>query len=223
MYTFILDSRNQKDEFVDNALKVLGHDTQRLQLYYGDVAVKGDMLNCIDLKSSGGGILELMSNVCSSDHSRLKREIQKAILYGGSLTFLCFENGIKSIDDIINYKMPVFKSTVYKTCYYDKITHKRTKKTDINASFLKKVKGGEIILLDNYPLELTKYTNNNYYTKREISHKAGDPYSRISLQTFIKALKTMTEQDHYGEGVKINFEFTTKQNCGKKILDILGL
>ena len=79
MTTFILDSRNQKDSFVEKALNDLGHKTSRdFKLSFGDVAKSTNVFNTIDLKSSGGGLIELAKNVCSKDHNRLKMEILKA-------------------------------------------------------------------------------------------------------------------------------------------------
>lgn len=219
---FLLDTRNQKDDFVEKSLKNLGHSTERATLYFGDIAIKGQLHNCIDFKSSSGGILELLKNICSKDHNRLKREIEKSIKYGGKITFLCFEEGINSIDDIINYKIPKFKTTLWKSCYYEKTTNKKTTKLQINADFNRAIKNGSIILNKKYDTALQEFTKENYYIKKEIAHIKGEPFTKIKLETFIKALKTMTKQDHYSKGIKINFEFTTKKDCGKKIIEIFN-
>ncbi len=125
MADFIVDTRNQKDDFVIKSLAKLGYTCDRLQLYYGDIARKDNILNSIDLKSSSGGLIELAKNILSKDHERIKREIKKCIAYRGKLTFLCFEPGITCIDDIANWEIPTFKSNQYITSYYSKRTNEK--------------------------------------------------------------------------------------------------
>lgn len=171
MITFILDSRNQKDSFVEKALNDLGHKTSRdFKLSFGDVAKSTNVFNTIDLKSSGGGLIELAKNVCSKDHNRLKMEILKALNKGGQITFLCFEPNIHSIDDIATWQVPTFKSSLYK-----------------NGKCL---------------------------------HKKGEKMTKVAPETLMKALKTITTQDHYAPNFKVNLEFTTKDDCGRKIVEI---
>ena len=45
--------------------------------------------------------------------------------------------------------------------------------------------------------------------------------TKVNPETLMKSIKTMTAQDHYRKGFKVDFEFATKQNCGEKILKIL--
>ena len=47
--------------------------------------------------------------------------------------------------------------------------------------------------------------------------------TKVKPETLMKAIQTMTKQDHYRVGFKVNFEFTDKQSCGHKILNILGV
>ena len=223
MTRFILDSRNQDDSFVQKALEKLGHKCDRgFKLAFGDIAENGDMFTCIDFKSSGGGLPELIRNVCSKDHERLKREIKKVADYGGRLVFLCFEPGINNFDDILAWQSPEFKSTAYKTVWYRKDTNKKVTKTQINAAFVRAWKNNELSFGGNYTQCMKNFVTNFYYYRKELAHTRGTKYTQVNMETFVKALRTMSEQDHYGKGVKIDFEFTTKENCGEKIVEIFN-
>lgn len=180
MKTIILDTRNQKDGFVESALRELGYNIVRSKLPFGDVALSTNILNCIDLKSSGGGLIELAKNICSKDHSRLKEEIKKCLEVDGNITFLCFEPKISSIEEIKNWEVPTFKNNLWKR----KITP--------------------------------------FGMKYEILHKKGEKMTKVKPETLMKAIMTMSEQDHYKKNTKINFVFTTKQDCGKIICKLLG-
>ena len=169
----ILDTRNQKDGFVEESLKALGCQILRSKLPFGDVALPTNILNCIDLKSSGGGLIELSKNICSKDHNRLKREIELCLAMNGKITFLCLEKGINKVEDIKDWIVPTFKGTLIK---------------------------------------------NN-----KCIHRKGEPMTKVKPETLMKAIQTMTKQDHYRVGFKVNFEFTDKQSCGHKILNILGV
>ena len=111
----ILDTRNQKDAFVEKSFKDLGYTIIRSKLPFGDVALPTNILNCVDLKSSGGGLIEIARNRCSKDHNRMKREIESCLNCGGKITFMCFESGMEKIEDIENWKIPCFKADLYKT------------------------------------------------------------------------------------------------------------
>jgi len=176
----ILDTRNQKDSFVQEALEKLGCKILRSKLPFGDVALSSNILNCIDLKSSSGGLLELSKNRCSRDHNRMKAEIENCISCGGNITFMCFEPGMTKIDDIASWKVPTFKGDLYK-----------------------------------------KIVKEDGSVERVLLHKKGQPMTKVNPETLMKSIKTMTSQDHYRKGFKVNFEFATKQNCGEKILKIL--
>lgn len=121
----ILDTRNQKDAFVENAFKKLGYTIIRSKLPFGDVALPTNILNCVDLKSSGGGLIEVARNRCSKDHNRMKREIESCLNCGGKITFLCFEPGMNSVEDIANWKIPFFKGDLYKSRRLDDGTYER--------------------------------------------------------------------------------------------------
>ena len=194
----IVDTRNQKDDFVVKSLQSLGYEVERDTLNFGDVAFDGARHIVVDLKSSGGGLIELARNRCSKDHDRMKREIEKCIKYNGEITFLCFEPNINCIEDIKNWQIPKFKSTAYITRYYEQNTNKPLTKALI-----------------------TKNPNIKYYTKREVRHRIGEPMTKVKPETLMKSLMTMCEQDHYAKGKKVNLLFTNKEDCGRKIIEIL--
>ncbi len=221
MADFIVDTRNQKDDFVIKSLAKLGYTCDRLQLYYGDIARKDNILNSIDLKSSSGGLIELAKNILSKDHERIKREIKKCIAYRGKLTFLCFEPGITCIDDIANWEIPTFKSNQYIISYYSKRTNEKISKILINQEFAKRVKNNKIILKGTYEQGLQDFIDKYTYVKSELVHKKGELKTKITPKTLMKAIRTMSEPNHYGEGVTINFDFTDLASCGLKILHIL--
>lgn len=222
MATFILDTRNQVDDFVERALRARGHECVRLQLYFGDVAVKGREHNAIDLKSSSGGIPELMRNVCSKDHERLRREINKCQAYGGKLTFLVFEPSVKKMEDILKYKTPTFKSTAFRVYYTNRQTGQRANVVQIRQAYDRDLKAGKVILgsLD-YEAGFANYKKTFYALNRELAHSKGEAITQVKPETLYKALKTMSEPNHYGEGSQINFEFTTKETCGEIIERLL--
>lgn len=194
----IVDTRNQKDDFVVKSLQSLGYEVVREKLNFGDVAFDNSRHIVVDLKSSGGGLIELSRNRCSHDHNRMKNEIEKCLKYNGEITFLCFEPNINSIDDIINWQVPRFKTNLWVTKYYEQETNKPLTKDIIN-----------------------KNKNIKYYSKKELLHKAGQLMTKIKPETLMKSLKTMCEPNHYMDGKKVNLEFATKENCGEKIINIL--
>jgi hypothetical protein len=183
----IVDTRNQKDDFVVKALEKLGCTVIRSKLPFGDVALATNILNCIDLKSSGGGgLIEIARNVCSKDHNRVRKEIDSCLEVNGKITFMCFEPGINNIDEVINWKVPRYKANLFK----DKPIYN--------------IKG-----------KICAY-------ERICLHKKGQLMTKVKPETLMKALKTMTEQDHYKPGTKVEFIFATKENCGELILKILN-
>ena len=181
MNTYLVDTRNQKDSFVVEGLEALGHKVIRTKLLFGDVANVNDIFNVIDLKSSGGGLIELAKNRCSGDHARMTREIQACLSVGGKITFMCFEPRVSCIDDIANWDVPTFKADLYKTV---------------------KVPGCP--------------------EQRICLHLKGQKMTQVKPETLMKSLRTMTEQDHYGEGFKVNLVFAEREHCAEKIIDILG-
>lgn len=116
---FLLDTRNQKDDFVVKSLEALGQTVVRTKLPFGDVATPTNLFNAIDLKSSGGGIIELARNRCSKDHNRMKNEILNCLSVGGKITFMCFEPNITKLEDIKNWQSPKFKGDLYKTVQHE--------------------------------------------------------------------------------------------------------
>lgn len=192
---FIVDTRNQQDDFVVKGLQKLGHTVIRSKLPFGDIALSTDILNCIDLKSSGGGLIELARNICSSDHSRLRIEIEKCLAVNGTITFLCFEPNITCVSDIVKWQVPRFKSDIWKTIYVDVQGNVFAKKDLIYHS--------------------------QYFTKHSIAHRKGDLMTQTKPETLMKAITTMSTPNHYKYGVTVNFDFATKENCAEKILEIL--
>lgn len=222
MADFILDTRNQKDDFVIKSLAKLGYSCDRLQLYFGDIARKDNILNSIDLKSCAGGLIELARNILSRDHERLKREIKKCIAYKGKLTFLCFEPNINCIEDIENWQIPTFKSNQYVKSYYSKRTGEKVSKITINQEFERRVKSNKIFLSGTYEEGLNEFIDKYTYQKSVLVHKKDEPVTKIKPEILMKAIKTMSEPNHYGVGVTIDFQFTDLERCGLKIVNILG-
>lgn len=192
---FIVDTRNQQDKFVVKGLQALGHTVIRSKLPFGDIALSTDILKCIDFKSSGGGLIELARNICSSDHSRLRIEIEKCLAVNGKITFLCFEPNITCVSDIAKWQVPRFKNDIWKTVYIGP-----------NKKAFKK---SELLI------------NTEYEIKHIIAHRKGDLMTQVKPETLMKAITTMSTPNHYKYGVTINFEFATKENCAEKILELL--
>lgn len=180
----ILDTRNQKDDFIVKAFINKGYTIVRSKLPFGDVALPTNILNCIDLKSSGGGLIEVARNRCSKDHNRMKREIESCLSVGGKITFMCFESGINCIEDIAKWQVPKFKGDLYK----------------------------KVVVKDD---------KGNETTKTICLHKKGQLMTKVNPTTLMKSIQTMTMQDHYKPGTKVEFVFATKDNCADKILEIL--
>lgn len=105
----MFDTRNQKDGFIYNKLIEQGYAVHRTKLPFGDIALATNILNAIDIKSCGGGLLELANNICSKDHGRLKREIELCGEYGGTLTFLVVNPSVACLDDVETWQPPVYR------------------------------------------------------------------------------------------------------------------
>lgn len=107
----IADTRNQVDDFAVRKIMSCGYEVRRMTLPFGDFALLDNLTCAVDIKSSGGGILELCRNVCSSDHERLRREILKCAEWNGEICFLIAnDDGIEKVEDLINWKSPCYKS-----------------------------------------------------------------------------------------------------------------
>ena len=197
----IADTRNQVDDFAVKEIEKLGYRVKRMTLPFGDFALLDNLSYAIDIKSSSGGLIELCRNVCSNDHQRLKREILKCADWQGELCFLIVnEDGITHIDQIEFWEVPTFKSDIWvdKYKYHDKwLTRKQ-------------------ILEHIHPNNLSAYER-----KKFKMHKKGDLMTRVNPKTFMKALKTMSKPNHYGNGFTIRFSFCNRENAGKKIIQIL--
>lgn len=67
--------------------------------------------------------------------------------------------------------------------------------------------------------KIPTYKNKGWKTlangKKTITHYPGQPMAQFNIETIVKIMKTM--QERYA----VLFEFTTRENCGKKIIDIL--
>jgi hypothetical protein len=105
----LFDTRNQKDGFIREPLTKFGYAVDRTKLPFGDIATANNILNAIDIKSAKNGLQELAGNICSGDHSRLKREIAKCAEYGGKLTFLVVHPYITKIDEVCKWESEVYK------------------------------------------------------------------------------------------------------------------
>lgn len=79
-------------------------DTGDYKLYDNDKIL-------IDRKS---GIMEIANNLLSHEHERFKREILRSVDMNAKLYILIEDEEITCIDEVVNFKIPVFKSTQYK-------------------------------------------------------------------------------------------------------------
>lgn len=194
----LLDTRNQKDSFVEKALKQLGYDCIRSKLPFGDVALSTNILKCVDIKASGGGLIEVANNFCSKDHARVRREILSCFQADGEITFLCFEPNMTCLEDILKWNVPRFKSDAWQTKYLIDnkwLTNKeiQAKELDITGSPFMRVK----------------------------LHSKGDPMTKLSPVTLYKVLKTITAPNRYMQGKTVKFAFTTAEKCGEDIVKFL--
>jgi len=193
------DTRNQDDAWACEQIRAQGYEVHRHTLSFGDFALSSEIRLAIDIKSSSGGIVEIARNVCSKDHNRLKREIFKCVAVHGQICFLVAGNhGITSIADLNNWVSPIYKSDIYKTEYF------------LNSDGTKIAKA-----------DLKDYGKEDYYSKRTLMHKKGELYTKVKGETLAKALATMSEPNHYADGLTVRFSFCSKENAGKKIVEIL--
>lgn len=198
MAVFIVDTRNQKDAFVVQGLLHNGHKVIRSKLPFGDVALSTNILNAIDLKSSGGGLLELSRNRFSKDRDRLRREIEIAIQYGGKITFMCFEPNMKTITDIAKWRVPVFKSDRWGMRYVHKTTGKVIAKTVLH-----------------------KYQPSEYEYKKVKIQSKGQPMTSVKPISLMKSIMAMCSENHYANNFTVGFCFATKYNCANIIESLL--
>lgn len=198
----IADTRNQQDDFVVKQLERLGYKVKRSKLPYGDFALADNMRYSVDIKSSSGGVLECAKNICSSDHRRIVEEIKECAYWHGQLCFLIAnEDNINKIEDLNNWKSPLYKSDLWVSKYLK--NDKWYTKKQVQSLL------GENESIYDLP------------TKREKLHTKGEPMTRVKGETLAKALKTMSEPNRYADGLTVRFSFCSKENAGRKIAQIL--
>jgi hypothetical protein len=160
----IADTRNQVDDFAVKSIESQGYKVKRMTLPFGDFALIDNLTCAVDIKSSGGGIVEIARNICSKDHERLKREIMKCADWGGEICFLVANNdGITKVEQLAQWKSPCYKS-------------------------------GKL---------------------------RGKPFTQVKGETLMKAIQTMSQPNYYANGLTVHFSFCSKENAGKKIIEIL--
>lgn len=100
------DTRNQIDKhkiknkwFADNGIEV-----KRTKLYVGDYTLPTNQQICVDTKET---ILECINNICSKEHARFIREIERAE-ESGIMLYILVENkdGVKEIRDLFKWQNP---------------------------------------------------------------------------------------------------------------------
>lgn len=105
MNLLICDSREKGNKKILEYFDKIGQDYIISKLDSGDYAFYKHFNALVDRKNN---LLELSGNLCkTSEHERLKREIQRAKDLGyKEFIFLIAENNIKTIDDIKNWSSP---------------------------------------------------------------------------------------------------------------------
>lgn len=88
---------------VDSGLTALGHKIVRTKLYVGDVALMYDMTTAIDLKQD---MQEVYGNIVGQQHRRFVDECIRAKENGIRLIVLVEQAGIRSVQDVANWKNP---------------------------------------------------------------------------------------------------------------------
>lgn len=101
----IVDTREKGHKKILEYFDKVGQDYIISKLEAGDYVKFKDYSTIIDKKD---GLLELCGNLCrSTEHERIKREIQKARDMGcKDFIFLIQDSKIKTIDDIKNWSSP---------------------------------------------------------------------------------------------------------------------
>lgn len=105
MNLLICDSREKGNKKILEYFDKIGQDYIISKLDSGDYAFYKRFNALVDRKNN---LLELSGNLCkTSEHERLKREIQRAKDLGyKEFIFLIAENNIKTINDIKNWSSP---------------------------------------------------------------------------------------------------------------------
>ena len=65
----IADTRNQVDDFAVRSIESQGYKVKRMTLPFGDFALIDNLTCAVDIKSSGGGIVEIARNICDRFNS----------------------------------------------------------------------------------------------------------------------------------------------------------
>lgn len=101
----IVDTREKGHKKILEYFNKIGQDYIVSKLDAGDYMLFKHFKTVIDKKD---GLLELSHNLCNtSEHERLKREIQRAKDLGcQNFIFLIQDNKIKSVEDIKNWSSP---------------------------------------------------------------------------------------------------------------------
>lgn len=101
----IVDTREKGHKKILEYFDKVGQDYIISKLDAGDYMIYKDYSTIIDKKD---GLLELSGNLCrTSEHERIKREIQRAKGLGcNNFIFLIQDSKIKSIEDIKNWSSP---------------------------------------------------------------------------------------------------------------------
>lgn len=101
----IVDTREKGNKKILEYFDKIGQDYIISKLDAGDYMVFKQFKTIIDKKD---GLLELSGNLCrTSEHERVKREIQRARDLGcENFIFLIQDNKIKTSQDIINWSSP---------------------------------------------------------------------------------------------------------------------
>ena len=108
------DSREHahKNDHILLRLKQLGYNYICSKLYVGDYTFLHNQTISVDRKS---GIMEVQQNLMNAQkHRAFRDECDRAHANGIKLYILIEESGIKNIDDVVNYKIPTYKSNGYK-------------------------------------------------------------------------------------------------------------
>lgn len=207
----IADTRNQDDNFVIENFPKYGYEHRRWNLPFGDFALRDCIYHAVDIKSASGGIVEIAKNVCSSDHERVRREIETCVQWGGRLCFLIANNeGINKMEQLAEWESPRYKGDMYVSYYLVKGVWKSQKE-------LSEQYGVPMAQLPKAVPGLMSLPH-----KRCKLHAKGDPMTAIKGITLMRTLQTMSQPDHYADGFKVDFAFCSRADAAHKILKILN-
>ena len=139
----ICDTREKGNKKIIKYFEQINQDYIISKLDAGDYMYYKDYSVIIDKKD---GLLELAGNLChSSEHERIKREIEKAKKLGcKKFIFLIQDDKINSLEDIKNWSS---QHTKIKGETLLKIMLTMRKKYDIHFMFCKKSEIGQTIIM----------------------------------------------------------------------------